>query len=268
MIPAWGAIGVALIVGVCVYRLRVPLIPVTIVGVILLYGLIVLGNYVPVALPDDFLGVGPATFWIVLLFAYGAIASLLPVWVLLQPRDYINGVQLFIGLILLFGSVLTATLFSATKPEIVAPAINTAVPEGTRAWCRCCSSRSPAVRSPGSTAWSPRGRVRSSWTRRPTPVSSATSGLSAKGCSPSAPCWPSSAASSPPQRGTRSTRPSAKAESVPSSRAAAPSWSTASVCRHRCRRRCSRPWRCSSPRRRWTQACVCCASSSKRSAMP
>ncbi|KAB1944914.1 carbon starvation CstA family protein [Brevibacterium linens] len=131
VIPAWGAIGVALIVGVCVYRLRVPLIPVTIVGVVLLYGLIVLGNYVPVALPDDFLGVGPATFWIVVLFAYGAIASLLPVWVLLQPRDYINGVQLFIGLILLFGSVLTATLFSATKPEIVAPAINTAVPEGT-----------------------------------------------------------------------------------------------------------------------------------------
>src|SRR5699024_12120407 len=73
----------------------------------------------------------PATFWIVALFVYGAIASLLPVWVLLQPRDYINGVQLFIGLILLFGSVLTATLFSAVKPEIVAPAINTNLPEGT-----------------------------------------------------------------------------------------------------------------------------------------
>jgi carbon starvation protein len=131
VIPTWGAIVVALLVGLCVYRLRIPLIPVTVVGVVLLYGLIVLGNSVPVVLPESFLGMGPATFWIVALFVYGAIASLLPVWVLLQPRDYINGVQLFIGLILLFGSVLTATLFSAVKPEIVAPAINTDLPEGT-----------------------------------------------------------------------------------------------------------------------------------------
>ena len=131
VIPTWGAIGVALLVGLCVYRLRIPLIPVTVIGVVLLYGLIVLGNSVPVVLPESFLGMSPATFWIVTLFVYGAIASLLPVWVLLQPRDYINGVQLFIGLILLFGSVITATLFSAVKPDLVAPAINTAVPEGT-----------------------------------------------------------------------------------------------------------------------------------------
>ena len=131
VIPTWGAIVVALLVGLCVYRLRIPLIPVTVIGIVLLYGLIVLGNSVPVVLPESFLGMSPATFWIVALFVYGAIASLLPVWVLLQPRDYINGVQLFIGLILLFGSVLTATLFSAVKPEIVAPAINTDLPEGT-----------------------------------------------------------------------------------------------------------------------------------------
>lgn len=131
VIPTWGAIVVALLVGVSVYRLRWPLLPVTIVGVVALYALIVLGDRVPVVLPDDFLGMGPATFWILALFVYGAIASLLPVWVLLQPRDYINGVQLFVGLILLFGSVLTATLFSGAAPEIVAPAINTAVPDGT-----------------------------------------------------------------------------------------------------------------------------------------
>ncbi len=131
VIPAWGAIGVALLVGLCVYRLRIPLIPVTVVGVLVLYALIVLGNAVPVDLPDNFLGMGPATFWILALFVYGSIASLLPVWVLLQPRDYINGVQLFIGLILLFGSVLVATLFTSSQPAIVAPAINTNTPAGT-----------------------------------------------------------------------------------------------------------------------------------------
>ena len=41
-----------------------------------------------------------------------------------QPRDYINGIQLFIGLGLLYGTVLIAA------PSIVAPAINTNVPAG------------------------------------------------------------------------------------------------------------------------------------------
>ncbi len=131
VIPVWGAIVVALLVGVAVYRLRWPLLPITVVGVVVLYALIVVGDKMPVVLPESMLGMSPATFWILALFVYGAIASLLPVWVLLQPRDYINGVQLFVGLILLFGSVLLATLFSATPPNIVAPAINMNVPDGT-----------------------------------------------------------------------------------------------------------------------------------------
>lgn len=131
VIPTWGAIVVALLVGVAVYKLRWPLLPVTIVGVVALYALILLGDQVPVVLPENILGMTPATFWIVALFVYGAIASLLPVWVLLQPRDYINGVQLFVGLALLYGAVLIATIFGAQAPELVAPAINTQLPEGT-----------------------------------------------------------------------------------------------------------------------------------------
>ena len=42
-----------------------------------------------------------------------------------QPRDYINGIQLFIGLGLLFGAVFIA------NPTVVAPAFNANVPEGT-----------------------------------------------------------------------------------------------------------------------------------------
>ncbi|MCH1883530.1 carbon starvation protein A [Agrococcus sp. ARC_14] len=131
VIPTWGAIIVALLVGVAVYRMRWPLIPVTVVGVVALYALIVLGDSMPVVLPESFLGMSPATVWILALFIYGAIASLLPVWVLLQPRDYINGVQLFVGLILLFGAVLIGALFSANPPDIVAPMFNTNLPEGT-----------------------------------------------------------------------------------------------------------------------------------------
>jgi carbon starvation protein len=55
---------------------------------------------------------------VVILFVYAGIASILPVWLLLQPRDYLNGVQLFVGLALLYGAVLIS------GPTIVAPAIN------------------------------------------------------------------------------------------------------------------------------------------------
>lgn len=125
VIPVWGAIFVALIIGQLLYRKLVGLLAVSIIGVVALYALIGLGPVMPLALPETFLGLSDRAQWIVILFGYAAIASLLPVWVLLQPRDYINGIQLFIGLILLYGAVLLA------GPELVAPAFNTNLPEGT-----------------------------------------------------------------------------------------------------------------------------------------
>lgn len=125
VIPSWGALVVALGVGFAIYKLRWNLLLVTAVGVAILYALILWGNEVPVVLPETFLGLPQQGQWIVLLFAYSAIASILPVWVLLQPRDYINGVQLFIALGIIYGAVLIA------RPEVVAPMINGSVPEGT-----------------------------------------------------------------------------------------------------------------------------------------
>ncbi|RUO32341.1 carbon starvation protein A [Aliidiomarina soli] len=125
VIPVWGAIFVALIIGQLIYRKYIGLITVSIVGVIALYALIGLGPVMPISLPETMVGLSDRAMWIVILFGYAAIASLLPVWMLLQPRDYINGLQLFIGLILLYGAVLLM------GPEMVAPAFNNNVPEGT-----------------------------------------------------------------------------------------------------------------------------------------
>lgn len=125
VIPVWGAIVVALLIGQAIYRYKVSLLWPSVIGVAVLYALILLGNAVPVVLPETVLGLSAKSVWILLLFAYAAIASLLPVWVLLQPRDYINGLQLFVGLGLLYAAV----LFGA--PEIVAPAFNDALPDST-----------------------------------------------------------------------------------------------------------------------------------------
>ncbi len=125
VVPVWGAIVVALIIGQLIYRKMIGLLTVSVVGVIALYALIWVGPSLPLALPELFLGLTDKAQWIILLFVYAAIASLLPVWMLLQPRDYINGLQLFVGLGLLYGAVLLSA------PEVVAPAFNDNVPEGT-----------------------------------------------------------------------------------------------------------------------------------------
>ena len=125
VVPFWGALVVALGIGQLIYRYEYSLLWPSIIGVTLLYALIFLGQAFPVALPETVFGVSDNTAWIVILFAYAGIASVLPVWMLLQPRDYINGLQLFIALGLLY----LATFISA--PDVVAPAFNQNVPEGT-----------------------------------------------------------------------------------------------------------------------------------------
>ncbi|MEQ3552401.1 carbon starvation protein A [Pseudonocardia nematodicida] len=125
VIPVWGAIVVAVLIGQAIYRMRWNLPLVSVVGVVALYSLILLGDRFPIELPDTILGLSAGAFWIIVLFLYAGVASLLPVWMLLQPRDYINGLQLFIGLGILYAAILISS------PTIVAPAYNADVPEGT-----------------------------------------------------------------------------------------------------------------------------------------
>ncbi len=120
VIPAWTAVFVAVGIGILIYRMGVPILWPTVVGTVILYAVIYLGERFPIELTGGMLPVGAQ--WILILFLYAGIASLLPVWLLLQPRDYINGIQLFVGLGLLYGAVLIAS------PTIVAPAINPNVP--------------------------------------------------------------------------------------------------------------------------------------------
>ncbi|MCR4399061.1 MAG: carbon starvation protein A, partial [Firmicutes bacterium] len=67
--------------GLSVYRYSVRLGPATLVGVILLFICVYLGVLFPYKLGE--------TTWIYILLVYVYLASVLPVWVLLQPRDYL-----------------------------------------------------------------------------------------------------------------------------------------------------------------------------------
>ncbi len=92
--PSVGIIPVALVIGVCIYRFRLGTIWATLIGLALLAGLIVMGNLHPVspAFAD------PHRAWMIGLFLYAFISSILPVQILLQPRDYLSSFLLFFGI--------------------------------------------------------------------------------------------------------------------------------------------------------------------------
>jgi carbon starvation protein len=122
--PAWSAIVVALIIGQLLHR-NWKLGLLSVVGVAALYGSILVGSTLPLQLPEGLFGLTANANWIIILFVYAAIASMLPVWVLLQPRDYINGMQLVVGLVLLYGAVFLSL------PDISAPAFNNQLAENS-----------------------------------------------------------------------------------------------------------------------------------------
>jgi len=115
--PAWSAIVVALIIGQLIHR-NFNLTLLSVLGVMALYCSIYVGSVLPIELPAGMWGLSANANWIIILFMYAAIASMLPVWVLLQPRDFINGMQLFVGLFLLYGAVFLSL------PDVSAPAFN------------------------------------------------------------------------------------------------------------------------------------------------
>ncbi len=121
VIPTFGLILVAMLVGFLIYRTKFPLALSTLLGVAMLFGLLVLGTYVPVRLPVA----APARWWTVILLIYSVAASVLPVWFLLQPRDHISYGILFLGMLFgLLGIVIV-------HPTVKAPAfVAYRAPEG------------------------------------------------------------------------------------------------------------------------------------------
>ena len=100
----------AILFGISIYRLNFPLWISTIVFVALLFLSIPAGNLYPLKLNP--------IYWQLILFVYIFIASTIPVWILLQPRDYLNSFFLYA---LMFGG-LVGVFFA--NPNINIPAFN------------------------------------------------------------------------------------------------------------------------------------------------
>jgi carbon starvation protein len=121
VIPIFVEIPLAMAIGQYIYRTRSAALVPSIVGVIGLYFLIWVGQQVPIDITPlaDSLGFdNPRNLWVIILFAYTFIASRLPVWMLLQPRDYINSHQLFIALAIIGAGLIVGW------DTVVAPVVN------------------------------------------------------------------------------------------------------------------------------------------------
>lgn len=107
--PTFTLMVLAILSGLLIYKTRVGLFPVTVVS----FALVLAAIFIGLRLPEPHLS-GNAWKWI--LLGYCFIASSLPVWLLLQPRDYINSFLLYLGL----GAAYLG-LF-VLNPEFAAPA--------------------------------------------------------------------------------------------------------------------------------------------------
>ena len=131
VIPVWFQIPIAIYLGRLIYKKGKNVILWSVIAVILMYLTMLLGNLVPVEMPDIF-GIPATGIWTIILFIYAYIASVLPVTTLLQPRDFINAYQLIIAMALLLIGIVVSAISGGL--EMVAPAVQFAPKDAPPMW--------------------------------------------------------------------------------------------------------------------------------------
>ncbi len=130
VLSVWISLPIAVGLGLYVYRRNGGLLAPSLIALAVIYLMVYVGAYhLPISftellgLPLFSQGLGSTVvLWTLILLAYCFVASILPVWLLLQPRDFVNSHQLVVALVLLFLGLIVA------RPEFVAPAINNSAP--------------------------------------------------------------------------------------------------------------------------------------------
>jgi len=109
--PTYSLMLIAMVIGFLVYKKNMPLWPMIGVGFVLM----LITTRIGLDMPITGFTAGDWT-WSLLIYAF--IASVLPVWLLLQPRDFLNSLLLYLALFAMLAG------FFILSPDWVAPAIN------------------------------------------------------------------------------------------------------------------------------------------------
>ncbi|MCZ6681710.1 MAG: carbon starvation protein A, partial [Planctomycetota bacterium] len=133
VLAVWLAMPVAIVVGILIYKKGIsPHVP-ALIALLIMIGAVVLAaqfEFLQLEIQPFTIGgltISPIISWTLALLVYCYFASVLPVWLLLQPRDYVNSYLLVLGLLLLVCGIGAATFFTEGGAPMVAPAIRTEV---------------------------------------------------------------------------------------------------------------------------------------------
>ncbi len=138
ILPCLVQIPIAVAIGTYLHRRGVNLVIPSLLTLGIMYLTVAFGNIGFLATLNESLASLPVIVWVGVLLVYSYIASVLPVWTLLQPRDFINSLQLISTLGLIVVGLVIAACIGGAPPtpdgdrqtlEIVAPALRIA-PEG------------------------------------------------------------------------------------------------------------------------------------------
>lgn len=132
VLSVWIEIPIAIAIGFWVYRKGGGLLGASLAALAIMYLCVVIGAYwLPIKIPAvSALGAfgTPIVLWTGILLIYCFIASVLPVWTLLQPRDFINSHQLILALALLLLGLFVAGITGQADLLTSAPAIAKDIP--------------------------------------------------------------------------------------------------------------------------------------------
>ena len=129
--PCLVQIPLAIVIGMTLHRKGINLLIPSLITLALMYLSVAFGDVGFLHSFNESLANLSILEWVMILLAYSYVASVLPVWTLLQPRDYINSLQLLTSLGLVMIGLIVAGLIGGAaidgaRPslEIVAPAVN------------------------------------------------------------------------------------------------------------------------------------------------
>lgn len=142
VLPTWISLPLAIGIGLMVYKRGGGLLAPSLAALAVIYGCVAIGAYAlpinieaPIESLNTAIGSDPATgifntitVWTMVLLVYCFFASVLPVWLMLQPRDYINSHQLVVALALLMLGAVVAGATGQADLGNSAPAINQELP--------------------------------------------------------------------------------------------------------------------------------------------
>lgn len=114
--PCVVQIPIAIVIGYALHRKGVGLLLPSVLALAAMYVTVLFGDWGPLHAINTWLAGRSTIVWVAILLVYSYFASVLPVWVLLQPRDYINSLQLISALALIMIGLLWAALIGAAPP--------------------------------------------------------------------------------------------------------------------------------------------------------